>query len=61
MIIPPPSPWFSPLPARLQPDGEADLRSEESDLRLRNRLHHQRHADRSQSGAPERHEVGLES
>lgn len=33
------------------------MRAQEPDLRLRHRLHHQRHAHRSQSGAAERHEI----
>lgn len=35
----------------------SDVREEESHLRLRHGIHHQRHADRSQSDAEERHGV----
>ncbi|MEE6519895.1 hypothetical protein FKM82_017662 [Ascaphus truei] len=41
----------------LEPTDPPDLRAQEPDLRLRHCFHHQRHADRSQSGAAERHEV----
>lgn len=44
---------FSP-PLQEEP---SDVREEEPHLRLRHGLHHQRHADRSQSDAEERHGV----
>lgn len=42
----------------LQPADPPDMRAQESDLRLRHRLHHQRHAHRGQSGAAQWHEIG---
>ena len=42
----------------LQPADPPDMRAQESDLRLRHRLHHQRHAHRSQPGPAQRHEIG---
>lgn len=42
----------------LQPADPPDMRAQESDLRLRHRLHHQRHAHRGQPGAAQRHEIG---
>lgn len=52
--------FFSFLSRRFQPNAasQTNVRAQEPDLRLRHRLHHQRHAYRSQSSAAERHEVG---
>lgn len=53
-------PHFTALraPSLLQPADPPDVRAKEPDLRLRHRLHHQRHAHRGQPGAAQRHEVG---
>lgn len=48
---------FSPRPSAFPEAEQADLRPEEPHLRLRHGLHHQRHADRSQSDPAERHGV----
>lgn len=41
-----------------QPADPPDVRAQEPDLRLRHRLHHQRHAHRGQPGAAQWHEIG---
>lgn len=52
--------WCSLVGGRslLQPADPPDVRAQESDLRLRHRLHHQRHAHCGQPGAAQRHEIG---
>lgn len=51
--------FFSLLSRESDAAGEADVRQEKSDLRLRHRFYHQRYAYRGQSGAPQWHEIAL--